>query len=148
MISTCKCYLTLHSSIILPDWIMILIKTWPPFSTKPSALRACLVVENSCSKPSGFVNFQLAINLFPIMPLQSKPSYCCIIPFLIILPPVLTTKSIKEIKSRIINGRFDFPQLQIQSIKQIQSPIINGRIDLLQLQIQWSTMVAVLLGME
>ena len=25
------------------------------------------VIENSCSKPSGFVNFQLALNLSPIM---------------------------------------------------------------------------------
>ena len=67
MISTCKCYLTLDSSIALPDWIMILMKTWLPFATKPSALAACPVIENICSKPSGFVNFQLALNLFPIM---------------------------------------------------------------------------------
>ena len=59
MISTCKCYITLHlSKHCLPDWIMILMKTWLPL--KPSALPACPVIENSCSKPSGFVNFQIA----------------------------------------------------------------------------------------
>ena len=63
MISTCKCYPTLHfSSIALPVWIMILMKTCPPFSTLP----ACPVIENSCSKPSVFVNFQLVLNVFPI----------------------------------------------------------------------------------
>ena len=63
MISTCKCYPTLHfSSIDLPVWIMILMKTCPPFSTLP----ACPVIENSCSKPSVFVNFQLVLNVFPI----------------------------------------------------------------------------------
>ena len=66
MISTCKCYITLHLSMHrLPDWIMILMKTWPPL--KPSALPACPVIENSCPKPSGFVNFQLALNLILTM---------------------------------------------------------------------------------
>ena len=49
----------------LPDWIVILMKTWPPL--KPSALPVCPVIENSCPKPSGFVNFQLAVNLILTM---------------------------------------------------------------------------------
>ena len=52
----------------LPDWIMILMKTWPPLKLLP--LPACLVTENSCSKSppqAWFPNFQLALNLFLIM---------------------------------------------------------------------------------
>ena len=46
----------------LPPRFMILMKTWLPL--KPSTLPACPVTENSCSKPSGFVNFQIALD-FP-----------------------------------------------------------------------------------
>ena len=52
----------------LPHWIMILMKTWPPL--KLSALPACPVTENSCSKSppqAWFANFHLALKLFLIM---------------------------------------------------------------------------------
>ena len=52
---------------ITPPHPMILMKTWPPFLTKPSALPAPSVIENKCSKPSELVNFQLVLNLFTIM---------------------------------------------------------------------------------
>ena len=69
-VGTCKCYPvpTLHfSSIALPERVMILMKTWPPYLTKSSALSARPVKENCCSKPSGFENFQTVLNLFIIM---------------------------------------------------------------------------------
>ena len=58
MISTCKCYPTRDRSPRLDC-------ASPPFSTKSSALPAHPVIENSCSKPSGFVNFQVSTQSFP-----------------------------------------------------------------------------------
>ena len=57
MISTCKCYPTRDRSPRLDC-------ASPPFSTKSSALPAHPVIENSCSKPSGFVNVQVSTQSF------------------------------------------------------------------------------------
>ena len=46
MISTCKCYITLHLSMhCLPDLIMILIKTWLPLKSSSALPASCPVIE-------------------------------------------------------------------------------------------------------
>ena len=43
---------------------MILMKTWLLFLIRPSALSARPVIGNGCSKPLGFVNFHLGLQIF------------------------------------------------------------------------------------
>ena len=51
------------TSIAVPD--LILMKNWPFFSTRSSALPACPVIENSCSKPSSLCKFSVSTQTFP-----------------------------------------------------------------------------------
>ena len=43
---------------------MILMKTWLLFLIRPSALSARSVIGNGCSKPLGFGNFHLGLQIF------------------------------------------------------------------------------------